>query len=293
MVPRRYNIVHLVPDERIHGLYGYREVMETLEWGLRTLGNDVTLSHNRFAVGSTNIVFGFQTMAPQDVAALPSDTIIYNFEQMAGRKITELKPSYHAAASRLRIWEYSERNMETWQLLKPATSVIHVPVGWAPILERIPTEVDQDIEVLFYGFPGLARLTIFNELCRLGIRSLFVCGLYGKSRDELIARSKLVLNINLYDRSRIFEVVRVSYLLANAKAVVADARPDTFVETDLREALAFETPERVSARCVALLEDDKARLQLAERGQELIRKRDIRAILARALDITDSLPVDA
>ena len=293
MSPRSYNIVHLVPDERIHGLYGYREVIETLEWGLRALGNDVTSSHNRFAGGCPNIVFGFQTMAPQEVSALPSDTIIYNFEQMAGRKTTELKPSYHAAARRLRIWEYSERNMETWRQMKPAFGVIHVPVGWAPILERISSDVDQDIEVLFYGFPGLARLTIFNELCRQGIRSLFVCGLYGKRRDDLIARSKLVLNINLYDRSRIFEVVRVSYLLANAKAVVADARSDTFVEADLMDALAFETPERVSARCVELLEDDKSRLRLAEHGREIIRKRDIRAILTRALSITDSLPVDA
>jgi hypothetical protein len=293
MVFRKYNIVHLVPDNRIHGLYGYREVIETLEWGLRTLGHEVTLSHNQFASGSTNIVFGFQTMSPQAVAALPPDTIIYNFEQMAGRKIDELKPSYHAAARRLRVWEYSERNLDTWRQLKPASSVIHVPVGWAPILARIPQDVDQDIEVLFYGFPGLARLTIFNELCREGIRCLFVCGLYGKSRDELIARSKLVLNINLYDRSRIFEVVRVSYLLANSKAVVADARPDTFVESDLQDALAFETPERITARCVALLEDDKARLCLGEHGEEIIRKRDIRAILSRALGVTDALPAGA
>src|SRR5271169_5628593 len=98
-----------------------------------------------------------------------SDTIIYNFEQMAGRKIDELKPSYHAAARQFRIWEYSERNMDTWRQLKPAAGVIHVPVGWAPILERIPQDVDQDIDVLFYGFPGLARLTIFNELCSEGV----------------------------------------------------------------------------------------------------------------------------
>jgi hypothetical protein len=290
MASRRYNIVHVVPDDRIHGLYGYREVIETLEWGLRTLGHEVTVSSNAFASGSTNIVFGFQTMAAQAVAALPADTIIYNFEQMAGRKLDQLKPSYHAAARRLRVWEYSERNMDTWQQLKPSLKVIHVPVGWAPVLERIPRNVDQDIEVLFYGFPGLARLTIFNELCRQGVRSLFVCGLYGKSRDDLIARSKLVLNINLYDRSRIFEVVRVSYLLANSKAVVADGSEDAFVESDLRDAVAFEPPERVTARCLALLEDDKARVRLGEHGQEIIRKRDIRTILSRVLDITDSTP---
>jgi len=293
MISRKFNIVLLVPDERIHGLYGYREVIETLEWGLRALGHDVTLSTNTFATGSTNIVFGFQTLSEQTVAGLPPDTIVYNFEQMAGRKIDELKPSYHAAARRLRVWEYSERNMDTWRQLNPAAGVIHVPVGWAPIMERILTGVEQDIDVLFYGFTGLARLTIFNELCRQGVRTLFACGMYGKARDDLIARSKLVLNINLYDRSRIFEVVRVSYLLANAKTVVADVKPDTFVESDLRDALAFETAEQVTARCLALLGDDKGRRRLGEHGQQVIRKRDIRAIVSRALDAADSVPVDA
>ena len=43
----------------------------------------------------------------------------------------------------------------------------------------------------------------------------------GKTRDDLIARSKLVLNVNRYKHARVFEVARVSYLLGHGKAVVS------------------------------------------------------------------------
>jgi hypothetical protein len=108
--------------------------------------------------------------------------------------------------------------------------------------------------------------------------------LYGKSRDTLIARAKLVLNVNFYESASIFEVVRVSYLLANAKAVVANANPDMFVETDLRDTVAFAPREQVAGACLALLADESARKRLGDHGRETIRRRDIRPILKRALD---------
>ena len=47
-------------------------------------------------------------------------------------------------------------------------------------------------------------------------------GVYGAERDRLIARSRLVLNVH-YFPTHIFEMIRVSYLLANRTAVVAGA----------------------------------------------------------------------
>jgi hypothetical protein len=99
----------------------------------------------------------------------------------------------------------------------------------------------------------------------------------------LISRAKIVLNINKYAHSRIFEVVRTSYLLANAKAVVADLHPNTFVEPDLRTAVAFAPLERVTATCLELLADDSARRQLEAQGQQIMQQRDIRGILRAAL----------
>ena len=285
MASRRFNIAQLIPDERVHGFHGFSEIIETVEWGLTALGHQVTRSLNRGAEDSINIIFGFHVLSEAAVDALPRDTIVYNFEQMAGRKPDTFRPAYHAAARRLRVWEYSERNLPVWRQLNPALDLVHVPIGWAPILQRIPEHVDEDIDVLFYGFPGALRLAIFDELCRAGARAVCACGLYGKSRDTLIARAKLVLNLNFYESASIFEVVRVSYLLANAKAVVANANPDMFVETDLRDAVAFAPRERVVGACLALLADESARKRLGDHGREIIRRRDIRPILARALDI--------
>jgi hypothetical protein len=289
MPSRRFNIAQLIPDDRIHGLHGFREVIETIEWGLTELGHIVSRSVNRGVGDGTNILFGFHALSESAVDALPPDTIVYNFEQMAGRQVATFRPAYHAAARRLQIWEYSERNLPMWDELNPARGVVHVPVGWAPVLARIPENVAKDIDVLFYGFPGALRLGVFDELCRAGAHSVFVCGLYGKSRDSLIARAKLVLNVNFYESSSIFEVVRVSYLLANAKAVVANANPDMFVESDLRDAVAFASREQLIPACMALLADEPALLRLGERGREIIRKRDIRPILLRALELSDPL----
>ena len=283
MPPSKFNIVHVVPDPRLHGLEGYREVIETLQWGLASLGHDATVSDNAFAAGRTNIVLGFQMQGEAELDAAPPDTIVYNFEQLAGLQVHALKPAYRAAARRLRIWDYSEHNLATWEQLRPALRAIHVPVGWAPTLARIPRDVAKDIDVLFYGVPGHRRLALYSQVCQTGARAVFACGLYGAARDGLIARSKLVLNIDLNDARRIFEVVRVSYLLANAKAVVAVVQPHTLVEPDLCDAVAFVPADRLAAKCAELLADESGRRQLEQRGERAIRARDIGAILSRAL----------
>ena len=109
-------------------------------------------------------------------------------------------------------------------------------------------------------------------------------GLYGAARDELISRAKVVLNINLYAQMRIFEIVRVSYLLANRKAVVADLDPKTSVEDDIRGAVRFASSlKELMDLCAKLVSDDSERHALEERGFACMSRRDIKVILERAL----------
>jgi hypothetical protein len=280
----RFHIAPLVPDRRdVHGLNGYRELIETLHWGLQQLGHSVSVRTNGIADDATNIIFGIQMAAVNLVEEFAPDTIVYQLEQMAGVQPDRLKPAYHATAKRLHVWDYCERNLLAWRQLQPTHPPRVVPVGWAPILERIPKRPQEDIDVLLYGMPGEERFRVLRELCAAGVHCVFACGLYGSSRDDLIARSKIVLNINKYAHSRIFEVVRTSYLLANGKAVVADLHPDTFVEPDLAGAVALAPLSEVASLCIRLLDDTAARRQLEERGREIMRRRDVREILQRAL----------
>jgi hypothetical protein len=150
-------------------------------------------------------------------------------------------------------------------------------------LRRIQKRAEEDIDILLYGKPVAARYKVFHQTCQAGLKCVFACGLYGGSRDDLIGRSKLVLNINSHSHSRVFEIVRVSYLLANAKAVVSDIFPDSLIDPDLRNAVAFVSQESIAAKCLELIKDDSARTALGSRGQTAIEKRDIREILRRVL----------
>lgn len=283
----RFNIAQILggPKCIIHTLHGFDEVVESLRWGLTELGHEVTVTPDRFSLDRPNIVvgmFGVDIIPIEVIDNLPADTIAYGLEQIAGVDPNTLTRPHPAVARRLRIWDHSAANIETWKKLNPRFDPVHVPVGWAPTLKRVPKR-DQDIDILMYGMEGVDRLGAFGHLIGHWFKAVWVCGLYGSARDELIARSKLVLNINKYPGQRVFEFVRVSYLLGNGKAVVSDVHPEYKIDQDIRDAVAFATKETLRETCIRLIENPAQREQLEQRGPEVMAKRDIRPILAEAL----------
>ena len=278
----KFHLAHIIPHKRAHGLNGYKEVIDTVQWGLQQLGHVADYGLNSLSPTATNIIFGLQMLPVEILNKLPPETIVYHLEQMRNMNAAEIRPQLHLAAERFRIWEYSEGNVSGWQVLG-AKNVFMVPVSYAPILQRIPRAQTQDIDVLIYGMPGKDRLHAFHYIAHSGLTTLFICGLYGKARDDLIARSKTIVNINLYQPCKIFEVVRVSYLLANRKAVIADVGADTHIEEDMRLAIKVTSLPQLVNDCVKLVADDRARSGLEEAGFAAIERRDVRQVLERAL----------
>jgi len=277
-----FNVCHLMPPGRAYeGLRSYRDHADAFVWALQALGYPASYSVNGMLPGAINIVMGAQMLAVEQLDALPPGTVIYNLEQMARQKIEELKPIVRELGRRFPIWEFSDANLPVWQALG-ARDVQYVKIGWAPVLERVPRAAVQDIEVLIYGNPSGERLKLFEALCWGGLHSIFACGFYEEERDALVARSKVIVNASLYV-SRIFEISRVSYLLANGKAVVSQIHPDTFVEPDMREAVLFAPSETIVEQCRALVEDDAKRAELEEKGRRVMRSRDMREILRPVL----------
>ena len=281
-----FHIVHVIPDPRLHILNGYNDVIKTIIWGLRCHGHEVSYAINQPRLGARNVVFG-ANMAPAPlIDALPDDTILYNLEQVTGMKANgPMLERLRLLARRFTIWDYDLGNIGGWREIDPAARAIHGPIGYAPALTVIPKAERQDIDVLIYGGPSERRLGIFTELCLQGVTSLFCFGLYDTARDELIARSKLVLNIS-HSGSRVFSIVRAFYLLANRKAVVADARPDMAIENDIAAGMRFADIELFTQACLELLRDPAAREELEERGFDLFRARDIRVIVGHALALS-------
>jgi hypothetical protein len=73
-------------------------------------------------------------------------------------------------------------------------NVRYCPVGYSPVWEREMERVEEDIDVLFYGSLTDRRKKFLLELGKdYNVKA--VTQVYGKDRDELINRSKIVLNI--------------------------------------------------------------------------------------------------
>jgi hypothetical protein len=266
----------------MHGLNGYFEVIQTVEWGLKSLGHTVSYAVNSIDPDAINIVFGAQVLPISLLEKLPRNTIIYNFEQIRSLRKDEIRPEVIFYAERFHIWEYCSANLETWRLLNAKETSI-VPVSYAPILTKIP-KTAQDIDLLIYGTPGQKRLEAFSFASSMGLKVIFASGLYGDARDELISRAKIVMNVNLYHVSRIFEVVRVSYLLANSKAVVSIAEPNTYVEAGYENAVKFVEPKAFAETVENLLGDDEKRCGLENSGFDFFSKKDVRVALQAAIE---------
>ena len=71
-----YHLAHCIPNQRMHGLNGYKEVIETVAWGLEQFGHQVTYEVNNFVTGATNIIFGAQVVPIAELKQLPKETII-------------------------------------------------------------------------------------------------------------------------------------------------------------------------------------------------------------------------
>ena len=279
----KFNLVHIIPNHRMHGPNGYMEIIETVRWGLEQLGHSASYSRGTFSNQAINIIFGAHMLSEGTLQMLPTDSIVYNFEQMRGVPAQEIRSEIHLYAKKVQVWEYSMFNMDAWSDITTAYPVKAVPVGYAPILSRIARANEQNIDILFYGTPNSKRLGVFQALSSIGLTSVFLSGIYGPARDEIISRSKVVLNVNYLDDSRIFEVARVSYLMANKKAVVSLFDHNTAIEQDLVNGIKLSPAGSFMADCLRMVENRGEREALEQSGYEVITQRDIRPILEKAL----------
>jgi len=271
------------PPNYVHS-QAFREVAETLEAAAIALGHDVVVSTETNLPNRRTIVLGTNLLVrhPQP---LGPDAILYNLEQV------QAGPWFDGAMvellKRYQVWDYSVRNADALELMGVPRPKV-VPVGWVPELNRIP-KCEEDIDVLFYGSINPRRRAIIEALRRANLRVETLFGTYGRERDAYIARSKLVLNVHYYE-SKVFEIVRVSYLLANGRAVVSERGGCPEEEAQFEPGVAFANYEELVQRCIELLAAPQERAAMALRGQKLMEARPMTEALRRALDDNQNAP---
>jgi hypothetical protein len=279
---RKINLTLFRPDHpRFRIMDSHLEVMDSLKWGFEACGIDCNISINRFDRQRTNIVFGWIIAAQMGgLDEMPDDTILYNFEQFSERAIAGT--GLAQLAQRFQIWDYSAANLPRWQACAPRHAPFHAPISYAPNLQRMAVPAMQDIDLLYVGSCGPVRQAKLAELSGALYRPALILlqNVWGSTRDDFIARSKVMLNLSEENPMlRIFEIVRVSYYLANHKAVVCDQAGGQHIDADIRAALLFAPRVELPQACERLLQDPVERERWAEQGYEAFRSRDVRQVI--------------
>ena len=256
----------------------FREIAETVQFAARALGHDAILTTRGDLPDRQTIVLGPNLLARYSMP-LARGAILYNLEQAGSAPWFE--PAVLELFRRHPVWDYSERNASNLAAMGlPRPRV--VPIGWAPELERIAPASSPDIDVLFYGSWNERRQRLLDELRKAGARVEAVFGVYGAQRDALIARSRVVLNVHFFE-AKVFEIVRVSYLLGNGRAVVSERGAAPEEEAPFEEAVAFADYDGLTRACLDLLEHDRERARLSEAGRRVMRARPETLFLKEAL----------
>lgn len=280
MTSAAIRIVTIKPKGYLHS-ETFAELAQTFRDAFQALGAPAQVAENRFDPAAVNLILGWHLLDSTQEAALPAQCILYNLEQMDERN-QHLRDRLVRLSERCEIWDYSRRNVEILHRAGISKGIQLVPIGTMPGLTRIPVAPDQDIDVLFYGSINDRRRHILEALQATGLRVHAAFGVYGRKRDALISRAKVVLNLHFYESS-ILEMVRLSYLWANRKAVVAECRPETDLEAGLEGAARFVPYEQLVAACQDLVADAAARAALESRAYEIMSARSEAEILRKVL----------
>jgi hypothetical protein len=203
--------------------------------------------------------------------------------EQIGRGAAGLHPRLLELYRHYPLWDYSRRNIEEWARIGIA-GVRHLPIGYVPQLSRICRD-EEDIDVLFYGSLNERRQAILQALRGRGVKAEAAFGVYGSQRDRLIARARVVLNLHYYE-SKVFEVVRVSYLLANGRFVVCERGCDPAEDAEFAQGVVFADYGDLVDTCVAYLARADERERIARAGFEVMVRRDMREYLRQVLDGT-------
>jgi len=255
----------------------FREVAQTLESAARSLGHDAIVTDRADLPGRRAIVLGSNLLARHPIP-LPTDSVLYNLEQAGPGPWFE--PAALEILRRFRVWDYSEHNAANLVALGVPRPRV-VPVGFVPELARIES-LPEEIDVLFYGSLNERRQAVLDELTAAGARVESVFGVYGKERDRLIARSRMVLNVHFFE-AKVFEIVRVSYLLANGRAVVCERGASPEEEAPFEEGVAFADHAHLARTCLDLLQSPAECARLAGAGRQIMESRPAASYLRPAL----------
>ena len=265
------NICIIKPNNYIHSL-AYLEIAELLHYSVLELNKSSKISYNFIDINPKvkNIIFGAHLLNDDMINSIPSNTIIFNTEQIESINEIWKRRILLLASKGIIFWDYSNHNLDLL-LTKLNVKGRLFEIGFQKNLQRIKMNDNKEVDVLFYGSLNNRREKIINNLLKKNVKVKCLFGVYGKDRDDWIGKSKIVLNLHYYE-SKIFEIVRIFYLLTNAIPIVSEVDENTKLNNNYLKGIKGSNYEDVEKNILSLLENEKERKLIGLNGFNIIKK---------------------
>ena len=265
------NICIIKPNNYIHSL-AYLEIAELLHYSVLELNQNSKISYNFIDINPKvkNIIFGAHLLNDDMINSIPSNTIIFNTEQIESINEIWKRRILLLASKGIIFWDYSNHNLDLL-LTKLNVKGRLFEIGFQKNLQRIKMNDNKEVDVLFYGSLNNRREKIINNLLKKNVKVKCLFGVYGKDRDDWIGKSKIVLNLHYYE-SKIFEIVRIFYLLINAIPIVSEVDENTKLNNNYLKGIKGSNYEDVEKNILSLLENEKERKLIGLNGFNIIKK---------------------
>lgn len=244
-------------------------------WGLQELGHTISPPEDVTGPLEVHLFFGLPDMSAKQLLDAAPRTLLVNLARLGHREERfETRAGTVSLMRNVPVCDWSRHNV---MLLRAAgiTDICHVPIGYAPVLERI-VRTDKDLDVVCLQRVDAKRKAVLVTLQARGLKVAFHAdGAWSQDEaDAHVARARLVVVFNLEEDIHLFDETAVGILLANRAAVVAEIGPGTLMEDDMRDCVAGAPLDGLDALCMALCADAPRRQALAERGYASFRARE-------------------
>ena len=268
-----FNICIIKPKDFVHYL-AFKEVAELLHFSLLKLKFKSYINFNNFDTNPQikNIIFGAHLLTDDLINSVPNNSIIFNTEQIGSLNLNKkwINRIIKLTKRNIELWDYSDFNL---QFMYNETKIKGklFEIGYQQELNRISLSKSPDVDVLFYGAINERRKYIIDKLVENKIKVKCLFGVYGENRDKWIANSKLVLNMHMYD-SKVFEIIRVFYLMTNSVPVVSEYEKNTKTNNNYLNGFKASSYDGLVKNIINLIENKIARRELGNKGSALIKK---------------------
>jgi hypothetical protein len=252
-----YRICVIAPEGYAHSAC-FTEIALLLKASLMSLKRECDVTVNELARDRINIILGYHLLRFEPVLR-DYRYIPYQLEQLGASDAFYSDNIDAILRNATAVWDYSTENITF--LKARGIDALHCPIGYHQMLEQIPGGQQKDIDVLFFGSTGPRRNRVLKPLIDdMDISCKVLFGVYGDARDRVIARSKIILNVHFYS-IRIFEAVRISYLLNNRCFILSEeAETNPYPAVSLAAAPYENLVEQ--ARYFLENEDERERIRM-------------------------------